>query len=128
MGILIGTDEAGYGPNFGPLVVAATAWEVAEERSEVGGRGSENGKAATNGNVAPTAEPRPAGTVVCEEPGRMSGLCEVDLYRLLRSVVAKSASERRIAVADSKALYKPGFGLRQLERGVHSVLLAMGRS
>src|SRR5688500_12326261 len=26
MGILIGMDEAGYGPNLGPLVVAATAW------------------------------------------------------------------------------------------------------
>jgi len=25
---IIGTDEAGYGPNLGPLVVAATVWEV----------------------------------------------------------------------------------------------------
>jgi hypothetical protein len=29
MGYLIGTDEAGYGPNFGPLVVSATVWHVA---------------------------------------------------------------------------------------------------
>ncbi len=28
MTLVIGTDEAGYGPNLGPLVVAATAWEV----------------------------------------------------------------------------------------------------
>ena len=28
MPYLIGTDEAGYGPNLGPLVVAASAWEV----------------------------------------------------------------------------------------------------
>ena len=28
MAILIGTDEAGYGPNLGPLVVSATVWEV----------------------------------------------------------------------------------------------------
>lgn len=26
--ILIGTDEAGYGPNLGPLTVSATAWEL----------------------------------------------------------------------------------------------------
>lgn len=28
MAYLIGTDEAGYGPNLGPLVVAATVWHV----------------------------------------------------------------------------------------------------
>lgn len=28
MGVIIGMDEAGYGPNFGPLVVTVTAWEV----------------------------------------------------------------------------------------------------
>jgi ribonuclease HII len=30
MPVIIGVDEAGYGPNFGPLVMAATVWEVAE--------------------------------------------------------------------------------------------------
>ena len=30
MGYLIGTDEAGYGPNLGPLVISATLWEVAD--------------------------------------------------------------------------------------------------
>src|SRR5207302_11092110 len=28
MALLIGMDEAGYGPNYGPLVVGATVWEV----------------------------------------------------------------------------------------------------
>lgn len=28
--LLIGTDEAGYGPNLGPLVIAATAWQIDE--------------------------------------------------------------------------------------------------
>lgn len=28
VGFLIGTDEAGYGPNLGPLVISATLWQV----------------------------------------------------------------------------------------------------
>ena len=33
MRLIIGTDEAGYGPNLGPLVVAATAWRCADQIS-----------------------------------------------------------------------------------------------
>jgi len=28
MPYLLGTDEAGYGPNLGPLVISASVWEV----------------------------------------------------------------------------------------------------
>jgi ribonuclease HII len=31
MAYLIGTDEAGYGPNLGPLVISVTAWKVPDE-------------------------------------------------------------------------------------------------
>jgi hypothetical protein len=52
----------------------------------------------------------------------------VDLYRSLKSVVSRAPSDRKVAIADSKQLYKPGLGLRQLERGLHAVLAAMERS
>ncbi len=101
MAILIGVDEAGYGPNYGPLVVAATAWRV-EEKVE-GGRRKAEGR-----NAAPAPIP--------------------DLYKLLRNAVARSADRagRKLAIADSKALYKAGFGVHQLERGVLAALAAMG--
>jgi len=34
MTLVIGTDEAGYGPNLGPLVVAASAWRIAGARGD----------------------------------------------------------------------------------------------
>ena len=35
MAYLIGTDEAGYGPNLGPLVVSASLWEVPDVHREL---------------------------------------------------------------------------------------------
>ena len=35
MTLVVGTDEAGYGPNLGPLVVAATVWHSAAESAGV---------------------------------------------------------------------------------------------
>lgn len=34
MAFLIGTDEAGYGPNLGPLVISATTWHVPDDLAE----------------------------------------------------------------------------------------------
>lgn len=129
MGILIGMDEAGYGPNFGPLVVAATAWEVADEGSGLRVQGSDEFRISDCG--------MPTATVASQSATRLSSPKSirnpkseigVDLYRQLRNIIAKSASERRIAIADSKSLFHPGLGLRQLERGVHAVLIALGKS
>jgi hypothetical protein len=114
MGILIGMDEAGYGPNLGPLVVAATAWHLEDEVTGVRCQVSD-GEPASAGGVA-LLNPQSAIRNPQSEP---------DLYRLLRNIVAKSPSERRVPIADSKALYNPAAGLRQLERGLHAVLRAM---
>lgn len=34
MAFLIGTDEAGYGPNLGPLVITATVWSIPDDETE----------------------------------------------------------------------------------------------
>jgi len=97
---MIGIDEAGYGPNLGPLAVAATVWRV--EGSGFGDQkvsGGRSGRSLGVGVLAPSA----AG---------------VDLYELLSSVVSVTPEDDRLAIADSKLLYKPGGGLRLLERGV----------
>src|SRR5687768_13989505 len=103
MEVLIGMDEAGYGPNLGPLVVAATAWHVEDEVSRVrcqvsdhnDGEPASAGLRTTNGAATSTAIRSPKSS---EAP---------DLYRRLRNIVAKSASERRVPIADSKVLYSP---------------------
>ncbi len=120
MGILIGMDEAGYGPNLGPLVVAATAWEIADDGPASGVQGSHEGEPASAGG-------RPAGATATavRRTKHQSQHDHIDLYRALRNIVAKSASERRVPIADSKVLYNPAAGLRHLERGLHAVLLAM---
>jgi len=132
MGILIGMDEAGYGPNYGPLVVAATAWQVPDEGSGFRVQSSDGYSHCPAPHLASAPTPNLPSTTATHSI-RQSSICNrksniaspPDLYRLLRVVVAKKPSTRRIAIADSKKLYAPGHGLRQLERGLHAVLRSM---
>jgi hypothetical protein len=120
MGILIGMDEAGYGPNYGPLVVAATAWQVEEEGKGDRGQGNCGFRISDFGFARQSRD--------CQSAIRnpQSAIDPIpDLYQLLRGTVCKKPSTHRIAIADSKALYTPGLGLRQLERGLHAVLRSM---
>ncbi len=122
-------DEAGYGPNLGPLVVAATAWEVGELASASGGARNRNASASASTNLIRAgtesgSDPRCA-TVPATRLARPQ-LDQHNLYRRLRSVISISPSDTHVAIADSKTLYKPGHGLRQLERGVHAALAATG--
>jgi hypothetical protein len=86
MGLVIGTDEAGYGPNLGPLVITATAWRVP-------------------GNPRDFDFWSAFEEVVTNEPRRSSG---------------------RLHVADSKQVYSPSKGLRELERSVLTLLSLAG--
>jgi ribonuclease HII len=86
MKFVLGTDEAGYGPNLGPLCIAACAWETSEA---LGGR---------------------------------------DFYDCLADVVSfDGCDDGKLAIADSKLLYKPGGDLALLERGVLAALAAINR-
>jgi hypothetical protein len=91
MQYLIGTDEAGYGPNLGPLVISASLWQVPQ------GTDGEDLYERLAGVIVPTAE----------QAAQRLGAC--------------------VAMADSKLLYRPGTGLRHLERGLWAAFTLLGR-
>lgn len=102
MALLIGVDEAGYGPNLGPLVITATVWEVPgspyecdlwrELRSVIGRR------AAKSVSASSTSRGGAATTMT----------------------VRRRAA--RLHVGDSKQVYSPARGLGPLETSVLSLL------
>ena len=75
-------------------------------------------------NLGPLAIGLSAWEVGGQRPEIGEAQAEIDLYQLLESLVCNAPDGDRIAIADSKALYKPGGGLGQLERGVLSTLAA----
>ncbi|WP_145173308.1 hypothetical protein [Rubripirellula lacrimiformis] len=106
--LLIATDEAGYGPKLGPLVVAATAWAISSEAAEPsnpGGR-SKSGTARS-------------GATVVVEPDAVNAGDDFDAaFAGLRQPV--QIGKLKIKVDDSKAVFKPGGGLAVL----HAVVSA----
>jgi hypothetical protein len=124
MAVLIGVDEAGYGPNFGPLCVAATAWRV-----DGGFRVQGSGFSGQGSGVRSQESGSGGNGVSVKRAGSSSAPAgvDVDLYKLLRKIVAPSPDKagRKLAIADSKSLYAAGLGLEQLERGVLAALASM---
>ncbi len=85
MPAVIGMDEAGYGPNLGPLVVTSTVWEV------------------------------PGDPKRCDFWSKLSD-----------AVTQEPSTDGRLRVADSKQVYSPDRGLRDLELGVLALLGQLG--
>lgn len=124
MRILIGVDEAGYGPNYGPLVVATTAWRL-DEKAE-GGGGRAEGRRNFRSDQVSNLQRAAASRSLADAPTAQRE-SDPDLYKLLRKAVARRPDKagKKIAIADSKALYSTGVGLGQLERGVLAALAAL---
>jgi hypothetical protein len=107
MGYLIGTDEAGYGPNLGPLVISATVWEAPD------GVGGEDLFERLGHVIAPELRSSQGqkGTVPFCRNGPEGASHKWGLSPF-----------SRIVMADSKVLYSSGKGLRHLERGLWAAL------
>lgn len=105
---LIGTDEAGYGPNLGPLVVSAAAWKLIRSPSDDNSIYSNN---SNNSSLDLRQRLHPVVTPPTRAPRKSSLPTPPDLP---------------IEIGDSKQLYASGTGLGALERGVLAHLALLG--
>jgi len=128
MTYLIGTDEAGYGPNLGPLVISATVWQVPEGVRAEGlyerlpGIVTADGRVGRAKRVPPAAE---GSAVSVQGSGfRVQG----SGFRVQGSdgTAGGGCATMPVAIADSKKLYHSGKGIGPLERGVLAMLRVLG--
>ena len=91
MTLLIGTDEAGYGPNLGPLVVAASAWRLpdADKAADRLAR-----MAAEIGAAAGSRQPLWADSKQLYKPGSGLGAIERGVLAALASTGLASTGQR----------------------------------
>ncbi|MBL8849898.1 MAG: hypothetical protein JNG89_09445, partial [Planctomycetaceae bacterium] len=101
MSLVIGVDEAGYGPNLGPLVITATVWEVPGDPREFDFW-------------------RTLRRVLSNKPVR-AGRAKVTANGAGEAAVSRRPATR-LHVADSKQVYSPNRGLGPLETSVLSLL------
>ncbi|HUY90231.1 MAG TPA: hypothetical protein VMV10_15950 [Pirellulales bacterium] len=102
MGYLVGTDEAGYGPNLGPLVVSATVWQAPGDPCE-----ADLYKLLRN---AVSATPPKSPAAKSKRVSVASGAATV------------APVMKNVVWADSKTLYQSGAGLGALETGLLAAL------
>ncbi len=140
MGFVIGMDEAGYGPNLGPLVLTATVWEVPgrwpqrtdfwqvfadiAERKAVAESDDEDEatpavRKRANRGIARTIRRKkaPAST-----DDKAVAVAECDENADGEQAAPPVTVSDRLHIADSKEVYSPAIGLGALERSVLATL------
>jgi hypothetical protein len=133
MGFVIGMDEAGYGPNLGPLVLTATVWEVPgrwPKRTDfwqlfadiAERKGVEEAQNEGDGDQQPAGrQKRSPGRPRKKKTADSPECCEIAVEALENGATngsRLSTVSERLHIADSKEVYSPAIGLGALERGV----------
>ena len=113
MTLLIGTDEAGYGPNLGPLVVAASAWRLpdADKAADRLAR-----MAAEIGAAAGSRQPLWADSKQLYKPGSGLGAIERGVLAALASTALASTAPASTAPASTA----PASSMQRASHGIPS--------
>ncbi len=110
MALVMGTDEAGYGPNLGPLVISVSVWETPD------GVGVDGLYDRLAGVIAPAGGKKAPAHCSVDPPSASARECAMS-----------HAPVPPIVMGDSKALYASGSGWRHLEYGLWAAMAQRGQ-
>ncbi|MDD3588758.1 MAG: hypothetical protein PHO46_00600 [Thermoguttaceae bacterium] len=124
---VLGLDEAGYGPNLGPLVVGASCWRIASDE-DCGAEFLPSSETCASADVKPVKKskkkrPEPTGPTLFDvEPiPKPVTNCDLDftqrlIERMNEALAPISAQKGIFPLVDSKKLYAASKSLAALER------------
>ncbi|OHB55115.1 MAG: hypothetical protein A2173_04705 [Planctomycetes bacterium RBG_13_44_8b] len=116
MAVLVGIDEAGFGPILGPLVVSSSSFLVPGHFLELDSTG------------LPAVPPNDSSSSIVGNSGQ-AGSPHADLWHVLKRSVAKKRTQLsgRLLITDSKKAYSRSIGIKHLQRTVLAVLKCYGK-